>query len=195
MLITITIVLIIGIPFANRYIPYTNTFSRFTDVWEIDPKMDPHYSYRYYCILFGFILTGVSLLITLASFFYLKQNADSILLNISLFLLIVAIGFKNYPYWANGLWHVYGTGSMSSAYDPKALLPETAFGNWWGEVVAWFYLACIIAVPSYFLRLLMKSFYPEKYNFTHHDKWIAGIQILLVCSFFTTPNFIGWLAD
>jgi hypothetical protein len=194
-LIGITLILILGIPWANKYTPYTDTFGHWIDVWNVEPKNDPHYQYRYNIIVFGFILSGISVLPFVASLFYPKQGLDSRIFNTVIFLLIIALGVKNYPYWANGLFYVFSTGSVSTAYDPKAILPYIEFGETWSDIVVYFYLACIILIPTVLIRFAFKWFKNANHTKSSYDILTIFFLVLLIISFFATPNFFGWLAD
>src|SRR4051812_37377172 len=80
-LLAIALLLILGVPWANKYIPYTHTFGHPVDVWQVDTRNDPHYQYRYTIMIIGFVLSTLAIPPLLVSYFNKKENTDSKLLN------------------------------------------------------------------------------------------------------------------
>ena len=188
-LLTVVILfLLIGIPFVNRYIPYTDTFNDQKDVWEVNLKDDIEYSSRLRAILIGFLLTLFGFVILIIS---IVRNRSNALLNLLLFLLIFSIGTKNYPYWINGLNNAKFEAD-GGWYDPKALLPDTITFGTWSSMIAIFYFATFVMIIKSLIFLIS--------NFKNKDRRTdlfvnCFVTALLIFSFFLTPNYLSWLAD
>lgn len=188
LLTVVTLFLLIGIPFVNRYIPYTDTFNDQKDVWEVNLKDDPEYSSRLKATLIGFFLTLFGLVTLIIS---IVRNRSNALLDILLFLLIFSIGAKNYPYWINGLNNAKFDAD-GGWYDPKALLPDTITFGTWSSMIAIFYIVTFVMV--------IKSLIFLTSNLKNQDRrtevYVNGfVTALLIISFFLTPNYLSWLAD
>ncbi len=105
-------------------------------------------------------------------------------------MLVFSLGFKNYPYWANGLSYAKHVGE--GGYDPKAMLPMVRFGEAWRSIVAIFYLISFILIATIIVRLFT-LFIKGKGNPWREWQQLV-VLILLILSFFITPNYLSWLA-
>lgn len=193
LLALISIVLFIGIPFTERYIAYTDTFDKYTDVWSVDPVDDPHYYYRFAFVMGAIVFTITSFVLLIKSL-VLGEDKRFRFLNVLLVSLIFAIGFKNYPYWVNGIEHAKYVG-WEGGYDPKALLPFNIIGEGFTYVILLFYLFCIFIVPVLFLRKIVLALhkrlpYDNKLILIH-----AAIIGLIWYFFYITPNYFYWIMD
>lgn len=193
LLALISIILFIGIPFTKRYIAFTDTFGKYTDVWSVNPLDDPHYYYRFVFVMGAIVFTIISFVLLIRSL-VLGEDKRFHFLNVLLVTLIFAIGFKNYPYWVNGIEHAKYVG-WEGAYDPKALLPFNIIGEGFTFVILLFYLFCFFVLPVLLLRKIIlaiekKLFYDNNFLLTH-----AAIIGLICYSFYITPNYFYWIMD
>ena|SRR5688572_2711298 len=136
-LVTVAFCLLASIPWLMQFPTVLDRLSSDKDVWDITLSDDPYYKFRLTVIIIGVVCTALSFIVLLISFFNHSQSAAGHLLNVTLFVLIWAIGFRSYGYFVNGLYEVFKGGSRTSFYDPKGLLPMAHYaelGEQWREV-------------------------------------------------------------
>ncbi len=148
-------------------------------------------SYRRMLIYSGLIFTLVSLVFFLISAASSKERAKDKILNYFLFLLIFALAWKSYTYWANGLHFVFSEGT-SSLYDPKDLIPYIDIGVLWSVPVMFFHVLIWLLVP---IPVILAILNIRKERVNYKDAVTLLVIALLILSFFTTPNYMYWFLD
>ncbi len=155
-----------------------------------------YYSARMRVIAFGFVGVSISFIVFLISTFIRPPSPVHHLLNLTLFSIAFAVGFKDYAYLANGLFDVFITGSRTSQYDPKSILPmaySDEAGQYWRDSILWFYLFSLLFVPFLLYRItstIMRKTFLQPVNLA-----IAVATVVFIFTFIVTPNYLGWLLD
>lgn len=157
----------------------------------INPPMDKYAGYRAQFIHAGLALTVISFAIFIVSLFIKGSAKKDKLLNYFLFLLIFLVAWKSYPFWANGLHHVFSNGT-TSMYDPKDLLPYTEIGSLWALPVLLFHVLILLIIPVPIMLWILDI---KKNGFGKKEYFIIGSLVLITLTFFTTPHYMYWFMD
>ncbi len=147
--------------------------------------------FRRILVYSGILLTSALLALLLISAASAKESAKDKILNYFLFLLVFAIAWKSYPYWANGLHFVF-SGGTSSLYDPKDLIPYVDIGIIWSVPVLFFHMLIWLIVP---LPVILAVINIRKEGVNYKDALTLLIIVLLVSSFYFTPDYMYWFMD
>lgn len=139
----------------------------------------------------GLILSVFSVLIFIKSAIGKKAAASDKILNYTILLLTFCLGWVCIPYWANGLQHVFWSGT-SSMYDPKSLLPYSDISVVWNSGVMLFYLLAfiLIIVPVILAILDMR-----KNGISRKYLYAAAFYLLIFAAFQFAPNYMYWFLD
>ena len=148
-------------------------------------------NYRRSLIYTGLAMTFLSFLVFIVSAASSKESAKDKILNYFLFLLIFALAWKSYAYWANGLHYVF-SGGTSSLYDPKDLVPYIDIGVIWSAPVMFFHILIWLLVP---VPIILAAINIRRERFNYKDTFTLIVIALLVLSFFITPNYMYWFLD
>ena len=157
----------------------------------IYPPVDKYIEYRRTFIHSGLFIAAAGFIILLYSVFKKNYLRKDKLLNYFLFVLIFAIAWKNYPYWANGLHHVFSNGT-SSMYDPKDILPYSEIGIIWSASVLMYHILIWIIIPFPVVLWILDI---KNNGFTLKDYLIIVVLLLIAASFYITPNYMYWFLD
>ena len=179
--------LIVGIPLANLCRPF-----RPFAFWEENISEEPFFIFR-------FIVSFVGILLTLYSFVLLckslsRPSTNTIKMRafeILLFILVFEIGWKHYPYWANGLSYI---GCGGGTYDPKGLVPMAYIGEFWRIPIMLFYPIELILIPTTFVILIVTSIKSKKIDLIT----LLGIVIIattIALNYFINTDYWAWLMD
>jgi hypothetical protein len=187
--IGIIALLLIGIP-----VFYTNTV-----YLDCDASYDHNYlkqgevlGFTFWHYIFMAIAVLLALFATVLLLIQLKlrnYNWPQLTFSIGLWLIIIHLGFKNYPFWMLGLQHALHP-IASGLYDPKLFLKEVGFlGEVWYLMLLIFYLLSL-QVPI-FITMMM---FLKKITIKDFCKWMF-IVLLNTLLFQLTPNYFDWLLD
>jgi len=147
---------------------------------------------RFSMIFFGLILTVIAAIISLTSLFFSKHTAGDKLANLSILVFVFVIGWMGLPYWANGLYYVFSSGT-TSLYDPKALLPMTLMGEIWRIPVLVFYPVILAYLLFSLIRFMVIVF--RRKNPGIINVMILIYNLLIIVTFFFVPHYFYWLLD
>ncbi len=150
------------------------------------------YLLRFSVIFLGLLLTVASLLVTVISVFFHKHSAIHKLANLSIFMFVFVSGWIALPYWTNGLYFVFSAG-LSSAFDPKELLPMTLIGEFWRIPVLIFYPVIVLYMIFSLIRFIVIVI--KKKKFEPINILILTYNILVIAAYFFTPHYFYWLLD
>ena len=183
-LVLICIVLISGLPF----ILFFDTPFSFSSISSLhDTSRDPYYYLRYTIITAGFILALLSTFLLVSNLLQESVHLNEKYKAIVFWLIIFHLGWKDYPFWVNGLHHVNASGGD---YDPKLLLPITSFyGSCWYFGVILFYFLTFFA-PVYLIAGWSFGRLSKIHFFRLMMVWIINISL-----FSLTPSYLEWLLD
>lgn len=139
----------------------------------------------------GLVLFCFSFIIFLKSVLGKNAGVPDKILNYTILLLTFCLGWVCIPYWANGLHHIFWSGT-SSLYDPKSLLPYSDISVVWNSGVMLFYLLAflLILVPVILAILdIRKNGFSKKYLYA------TAVYLLIFAAFQFTPNYMYWFLD
>ncbi len=189
----IAVLLAVGIPFAGRFQPYTVMMESGNGVMAGSVSDDPHYIFRIICISLGMTFALVSIALSVVSLFRKECSVGQRLLMLVLSLLIFNIGWRLFPFYANGLMQVFGNGGSSSAFDPKDLFPNNTFRFVWPLVVVLFYLFLVFIIPLLIIVHLLISYTKRVAGKT--EVMMVIIYLLNYAFIWLTPQYLYWFFD
>ena len=139
----------------------------------------------------GLILSVFSVLIFIKSAIGKKAAASDKILNYTILLLTFCLGWVCIPYWANGLQHVFWSGT-SSMYDPKSLLPHNDISFVWNSGVMLFYLLAFILI---IVPIILAILDMRKNGISRKYLYAAMFYLLIFAAFRFAPNYMYWFLD
>jgi hypothetical protein len=143
--------LLLGAPYAMSFplAPY-------------ETASDPHREARKNVIVFGLACGCLSILAGIGVSFVQEPRWTNsrMAAQISAVLLVLAIAWLAYPFWANGRLEVESLGPEQPPWpDPKNCFPLAWFGGAW-VLVAFFYyfllLSCLVVFGAFFLESILR---------------------------------------
>lgn len=173
----LTILLVLS-PFAMSLPPYP---SHTTDLL---------YPYRLTLVLLGVSTTVMSLI----EFTVVLRRTSLEILAVrgAAFLACAVIGWRSYPYWANGVYQA-ATGAFPwMDQDPSGLIPMLWLHETWPLSVLLLYMLCWIGVPVLFAAIVValrrRQFIPAGVT-----ALCTGLVLVFMVGF--SPDYVAWLMD
>jgi len=177
--------------FCYFYITKPVEVDNFVGPSELNPYPDGLDWLRRLFIYPGLFISILAVVLFTKSAFGKNAATPDKILNYNLMLLIFSFGWVSMPYWANGLHHVFSTGT-SSLYDPKSLLPYNEISFLWNSLVMAFHLFAfiLILIPLIIAVLdIRKNGFDKKYIFAFF------VYLLIFVPFYFAPNYMYWFLD
>lgn len=177
-------------PYAITFSPYVGIYT--DGVWFTSLDLDPLYWVRVSLIIFGLLGAILSLVFLTWEIVRGGWKGSDLILQLSMVLCSLSIGWRSFPYWVNGMFQAYSGNARLSDFDPKALMPEIWVGQIWTYVVLIIYLLAFIGIPIILLANIVLII--------RRKTWKQGIgtaicltiiSIVFICS----PDYWRWLAD
>lgn len=110
----------------------------------------------------------------------------------SVFLACAVVGWRNYPYWATGVYQV-GIGAFPPMdQDPKGLIPMIWIGDLWRTPVVLLYLLCYFALPALAVAVIV-ALCRRQFVTGVITALCTGITLLFMLGF--SPDYVTWLMD
>lgn len=187
-LLLLLAILAIGIPFVIQFEPFFYP-SDLSQIWQINIKLeDPVYDLRLSVIFLGIVITLVAFFEMLMTNF---QTEDTLIKyqNTVIFIIIFNIGWKNYPYWANGFFYFY----PGYLYDPEALLPMTILGEFWHLPILMVDLIGWVLIPVIIYQLIKK--YIKNKDYAIKAGSLIALCSLLIYVMLMNPGYYTWYFD
>jgi hypothetical protein len=168
---------------------------------------------RFFLIALGVLSPLVCAGATILTWQHDERPPYLLLIQIAFSLAVFAIGWRAYPYWANGIYHAFQeAGSMQSLYDPKALAPFHWVGVGVGSLMVLLTLLLIeftvilVAGIAVLLEALRRGLVSATGRNVRHSTatstWffsamiiLVPLLIMLVIQFVLTPGYATWIAD
>lgn len=186
---TLLSLLIVSSPFAMSFSPY---YRIYTDgVWNAVLESDPTFRTRAIFILGGMLSAILSMCLLVWEIAKGSESAGIRILQASMALCSMQIGWVAFPYWVNGVFRVAAHAPLADL-DPKALLPTI----WVGEI--WLLSAPLAYMLA--LALIIGLFVFNIENLLSKRTWKQGLAtvlclVLTFAIFYLIPNYMDWLAD
>lgn len=143
-------------------------------------------------IIAGLIICVLAFGLLMAGYFIPGRDSAVRLADTSIFFALFALGWKNIPYWANGLFFVFRHGT-SSAYDPKGLIPMLWLSEGWRLPLLILFLLMVVFLLFNLIRLIARGFNSKPYGKYNTISLIWSI--LCILSFAGVPSYFYWLMD
>lgn len=177
--------LLLATPFAMKFTAFDRIF--LDGAWGAPQSEDPLHSMRVVLVLGGLAASVTSFQSLLGCFLADPANSKPIILSASLALSTLSVGWKNFPYWVNGVYQAY-IHNQGGDFDPKALMPMTWIGEFWRFGVILLYMAVLLVLP-------ILIFFAIKIG----NRWlrlsVVGLSFLTILCFYYAPNYLSWLMD
>ncbi|CAA9546307.1 MAG: hypothetical protein AVDCRST_MAG88-433 [uncultured Thermomicrobiales bacterium] len=185
----LVVLLVILAPVALALTPYERIYT--DGVYHAPHGADPLYPLRAGLVALGLLAPVVGLGGTLAAIATRRRDPARVILQASLTVFAGALGWRCYPYWANGVFSAYAGRAPVTDFDPKALIPATWIGNAWIAGVlllyplAWVGGGILLATVSWVTR---------------RQGWrvvvpTVGVVAATLATFLVTPRYLWWLMD
>jgi hypothetical protein len=155
--------------------------------WGTLQSHDPQYGLRAGLIAFGLAVSIASFLCVVATVLANPGHRSLIVLSGAFTLSIFSLGWKNFPYWINGVYQAYIRG-QGADFDPKALIPMTWIGEVWRFGV-------LLLYPAVFLGLIFSLFFAVKIRSWSLSLSIMTLFLLNLFCFLGPLNYLTWLMD
>lgn len=182
--------LVLSLPFAMSFTPYERIYT--DGVWNAQIQLDPLYAVRAGFIIGGILGAISSVYLLIREIAKGNESASRRILQASMALCSLQIGWVAFPYWVNGLFQVYSGKVLLADFDPYALIPMIWIGAVWLFIAGLIYIGTLAGIITLFIFNI---------NITIHSRrWKYGIGtiVCLVMTFaiyYVTPNYMQWLAD
>ena len=186
----ILLILLAVIPYAMSFMPFEQIFE--VGSYRANYVEDPLQSQRIFLMLFGFIISFISLLLAITGLFIRPRNRLRVAAQFGIAITAMWIGCRTYPYWINGIYQVY-TGDLYTGlqynFDPGGLnIP----GIW--------YLLVLIAYPAIYMGIITLAVLSARCS--EEEPWYSScvrvvilmIGVLILTSILS-PGFFTWYID
>jgi hypothetical protein len=181
--------------------PYAISFQPFESVYEMGSYDAPHhedplYSQRTFTVTFGLIASAVCALCAFVGLAFNFTNRLRLVLQFSMAVCALVIGWRTFPYWVNGIHVVYTSDvsmGMQYNFDPKGLMPcSWTWGGIWYTGTLFLYPLVFIAVP-----FLMISTVRMLGRTGLNAATVISMAALLISllMFLVTPGYFNWFMD
>lgn len=187
----ILVVLIVLAPYAMAFSPYSRIYT--DGVYHAPHSEDPLYVQRAGLIAFGLLGSLACLGCTVAGLAFKPRKRSRIILQCGMTLCALAIGWKSYPYWVNGVHRASYETVVTSGLDPKALIPMSWIGDFWRLGVLLFYPVALVGTIV-LLVATCRAVSKESPGVL----WVGVTVVLLMITLITfvaSPNYFTWLMD
>ena len=174
------LILLAFAPYAMNFRPYP-TYT-----------IDALYPYRAALVLFGLLATNAALAEFIVTCFRRRSDVIALAPFAAAFLACAVVGWRSYPYWANGVYQVRLGAFPMMDQDPKGLIPMLWIGDMWRVPVVLLTLVCYLAIPvlgiTAFIALLRRRLMIGSMT-------VLCIVIVLVFMLAFSPDYETWLMD
>lgn len=186
--------------YAMTFTPYDGIYG--SGVWGTDFSLDPRYGIRAALITTGLVggaLSVFTLLLAISVKLIRRDlRAGDLPLQAAMSLVSLCVGWLMFPYWVNGVFQAFAgnrevlTRMPILDFDPKALMPESWFGDsWWLVAFPMFYLISF-GLPFLLLADVCYAFLTRNWR---QAAFIACCLFLTGALVYLSPGFGGWLVD
>ena len=168
--------------------PYTMKFAPFAP----HDAADSLHLRRVVLVLFGLLTAVIAFIEFVAAL--RRSHTDVIALApfAAVFLTCAVIGWRSYPYWANGVYQV-GIGAFPPMdQDPKSLIPMVWIGDLWRLPVLVLYLLCYLAVPALTAVAIMAVW---RRRFITSIVIVGNLSLSVVFMLRFSPDYVSWIMD
>jgi hypothetical protein len=177
--------------------PYAMSLRPFEDIYTMGVYGAKHSTDALFPVRQGLILLGLGTTVfalgqLILSFLRNPKDLIGLAPHIAVFLASAVIGWRSYPYWAEGVYQVDIGAYPSTDQDPKALMPMVWIGDLWRMPVVLLYLVCYVAIPLLVIASVV-GFLKRRY--VPAGITAAGIAVAVVPMIWFSPNYLGWLMD
>lgn len=194
----VLVVMLLLTPYAMTFSPYEGIYT--DKAWPATLHLDPLYPVRAGLIVGGLI--GAVLSVALLIWELIRKSTQvlemsmgsDLILQMSITICSLSIGWAAFPYWVNGVFQAYiGNAPLSSLslFDPQYLMPTIWIGEIWSLGVLLIFVTALCAFPILFLFNL---------GFSIRNKtWKQGIATIaclaITAAIFLSPGYFRWFAD
>lgn len=164
----------------------------YTDgVWNSVLQSDPTFRTRAVFILGGMLAAIVSMCLLVWEIAKGSENGSIRILQASMALCSIQIGWVAFPYWVNGVFQATTSGPHADL-DPKALMPAIWVGEIWRLTASLAYMIALAFIIALFVFNIQ--------NLLSKRTWKQGLAtvlclVLTFSIFYLTPSYMEWLAD
>lgn len=187
--VALVVLLVALVPVALAQTPYERIYT--DSVYRAPHGADPLYPLRAGLVTLGLLAPVVGLGGTLAALAARRHDPARVALQASLTVFAGALGWRCYPYWANGVFSAYVGRVPVTDFDPKALIPATWIGDAWIAGVLLIYPLAWVGGAA----LLVTATWAARRQGWRAALPTAGVVAATLATFLVTPRYLWWLMD
>ncbi|TQF13999.1 hypothetical protein FJV41_20940 [Myxococcus llanfairpwllgwyngyllgogerychwyrndrobwllllantysiliogogogochensis] len=188
--VLLTGALFAAVPYAASMVPFERIY--IDGPYNAPHEQDPLYPVRTALIVAGLVIPVLALPFAFIGWRRRQTHPGPAMLQMSLLLSAFVIGWRNYPYYALGIYRAYVGEARVHDFDPVGLYPFRDARCLPFEVgVLLLYPIAAVAVPRIGYRL-----FHEKKRMTR--AFAIGVLLSLattVLAFASTPKYMFWFMD
>ncbi|WP_248541802.1 hypothetical protein [Myxococcus fulvus] len=186
----LAVVLFAAVPYAMSMVPFERIYV--DGPYNAPHREDPMFPVRWWLIAIGSWVPFGSMPFAVLAWRRRHTHLGLALLQVSLLLCVCVIGWRNFPYYALGIYRAYIGEARIWDFDPAGLLqPYDSVGYVPDWEIQMLYPIAFVAVPRIGYRL-----FQERKRMSR--AFILGTALCLattVFAFFSTPHFLYWFLD
>lgn len=187
--VALVVLLVALAPVALALTPYERIYT--DGVYRVPHGADPLYPLRAGLVALGLLAPVVGLGGTLAALPARRRDPARVARQASLTVFAGALGWRCYPYWANGVFSAYAGRVPVTDFDPKALIPATWIGHVWIAGVLLLYPLAWVGGAG----LLAAACWAARRQGWRAALPTAGVVAATLATFLVTPRYLWWLMD
>ena len=187
--VALVVLLVALAPVALALTPYERIYT--DGVYRAPHGADPLYPLRAGLVALGLLAPVVGLGGTLAALPARRRDPARVARQASLTVFAGALGWRCYPYWANGVFSAYAGRVPVTDFDPKALIPATWIGHVWIAGVLLLYPLAWVGGAG----LLAAACWAARRQGWRAALPTAGVVAATLATFLVTPRYLWWLMD
>jgi hypothetical protein len=181
--------------------PYVISFQPFESIYETvsydaPHKEDPLYAKRAFTIAYGICASVACTILAFIGLVFNFRDRLRLVLQFSMAVCALVIGWRTFPYWANGIHVVYMsdmTMGMKYNFDPKGLMPcSWDWGGVWYSGTLLLYPLVFVAVP-FLMTMTVRMLGRTGLNAAIVVSMAALLLSFLVL--LVTPGYFTWFID
>ena len=154
-------------------------------------SVDSHYATRVALILLGLSAPGVAVWELLRGHRQIRADLGVTPI-LALFLAGAVIGWRDYPYWVNGVYQVDLGAFPGRDQDPKGLMPMVWIGDLWRIPVLFLHLTYFAGVPLLAIAGII-ALWKRRLAVALITALGFGTAVVFMHCF--SRDYVGWLMD
>lgn len=189
--LAVTLLMLALVPYAVSFDVYERIYT--DGVYKAPHIEDPRYGERAGLMVFGLAAPLACVGCLAVSMLRRAGDRRRTIVLLTVVLCVLVLGWRNYPYWANGVHTATEEFVLRSGLDPKPLMPMIWLGDVWRLSVVLLYPLAVFGGSAIFVMTLIQ----------HAQRGLKGVWsgvtyallALTILAYLVTPSYLTWLMD